>query len=141
MRHHQKYQWYINIDHYWNTLVKKPGALEDSQAWHQASDLLKTIYEKHFKDHAKEFIQLCGWCNTQGHSIEHLQQAIIKLKTLKPTQALCIDSLKYMMAQHQNTSSAILADPTQCDDQLQDMSTDIETHCDHQLQHIQNMIY
>ncbi|MDQ2088197.1 IS21 family transposase, partial [Herbivorax sp. ANBcel31] len=49
-------EWNLNIEHYINTLSKKPGALRGSLALSQLQGNLKQLYTKHFKEAPKEYI-------------------------------------------------------------------------------------
>ncbi len=47
----------INITHYLNTLIRKPGAIKNSLAL-KSIPLLKTIYDTHFNTNRKKFIEI-----------------------------------------------------------------------------------
>ncbi|XMB66710.1 IS21 family transposase [Mycoplasmatota bacterium zrk1] len=49
-------EYSINIMHYLNTFVNKPGALKNSLAL-KSSDSLKNIYTNHYKESTREFIE------------------------------------------------------------------------------------
>ena len=51
-------QWIIDITHYVQTLTKKTGALEISEAFRQMPEGMQTIYHKYFKGNGKEFLKL-----------------------------------------------------------------------------------
>lgn len=47
----------INITHYLNTLIRKPGAIKNSLAL-KSIPLLKTIYDNHFNTNRKKFVEI-----------------------------------------------------------------------------------
>jgi transposase len=74
-RLHAKYQWVINIGHYWNSFYKKPGALQHSTAMIQAPDLLNQLFASHYQSIPKVFIQLVLFCKQHHFTIEQLSEA------------------------------------------------------------------
>ena len=50
-------EYSIEIKHYLNTFLKKPGALKNSLALKQAPDTLKNIFYKDYNMNAKKFIE------------------------------------------------------------------------------------
>lgn len=57
-RSYRSGDWCIELEHYLRTLVRKPGALTHSVAWHKAPEELKKMYEAHFKDDNRTFVSL-----------------------------------------------------------------------------------
>lgn len=76
-RLHDKYQWVINIEHYWNSLSTKPGALKQSMAMKQAPEVLKNLFEEHYKNIPKVFVQIILYCKEHAFSIDQLHRATI----------------------------------------------------------------
>jgi len=77
-RHKRSYgahSWTINLDHYLDTLLKKPGALPHSQALAQCSERLKDMYALYYKDSPREFIELLHYCHKHQISKERLYEA------------------------------------------------------------------
>ena len=58
--------WRIRLEHYLNTLLRKPGALTHSVAWHTAHDGIRKLYEKHFQGENKAFVMLLLYAKENG---------------------------------------------------------------------------
>jgi hypothetical protein len=76
-------EWKIKIEHYLNTLKKKPGALAASTALHQADPRLQQIYTLYYIRKEKEFIDLLQFVGEKG--IDTICQAIDLLSQVNPT--------------------------------------------------------
>jgi len=76
--------WSMNIEHYRNTLLKKPGALKNSLAFSQLNAKLQSIFNKYFLNNPREFIELLDIVSDYGidkveNTIEKLNQKHIKI--------------------------------------------------------------
>lgn len=76
--------WSMNIEHYRNTLLKKPGAIKNSLAFSQLNTKLQSIFNKYFLSNPKEFIELLDIVSEYGiekaeNTIEKLNQKHIKV--------------------------------------------------------------
>ncbi len=83
--HHRQYgfyQWKISLDHYIATLRRKPGALKGSVALKQSDEKLRTLYQRHYKDNSKDFIELVGYMKDRKKNIEDVENAVDQLLTL-----------------------------------------------------------
>jgi transposase len=76
------YQWKISLEHYIETLRRKPGALNGSVALKQSDQKLRSLYERHFKANAKDFIELVSYMKTRNRSIEAVENAVDQLLSL-----------------------------------------------------------
>lgn len=76
------YEWSIKLEHYLKTLKKKPGALASSVALHQADPRLQEIYQNHYTEKPKEFIELLSLVSEKG--INEINAAIKTLKQISP---------------------------------------------------------
>lgn len=85
-RNYGRYQWIFNIDHYLNTLSRKPGALHGSQALSQAPEAVRTVYKSWFVNKSRDFIHLLLYC--QQNQVEHkrLLDTAIYVSGLCPDQ-------------------------------------------------------
>ena len=102
--HNRKYdlhEWSIKIDHYVNTLKRKPGALTNSIAMSQADQKLKTIYKKHYIRKEKDFIDLI--LLIQEKSLPDIEKAIKKLEDIDFTD-ISTDKIK-LICDRQNYSN------------------------------------
>jgi hypothetical protein len=75
-------EWSIKIEHYLNTLKKKPGALPSSAALNQADPRLQQIYHTYYITKEKEFIDLLQYVGIVG--IQKILDAIEKLRKIDP---------------------------------------------------------
>lgn len=92
-RRHTKFKWYLYLGHYLETLYRKPGALKGAQALDQASDSLKSIYGKYFKDSPKQFIELLHYRRAKALSWLQIQAAISELLALG-CREISLDKIK-----------------------------------------------
>jgi len=79
--HHRSYHrhgWTIKIDHYLDTFKRKPGALAGSMAL-ASSGYLKELYQTHFMEEPRNFIDLLDYCRRQSITDEKLEQAVQQL--------------------------------------------------------------
>jgi hypothetical protein len=78
------HKWQINIDHYLYILGIKPGALAGSVALRKAPDIVRKIYQDHFRSSPRDFIELLPYC--QKHDVPHkkLSQAVMQVEELCP---------------------------------------------------------
>lgn len=81
-RQYGSYQWKISLEHYIDTLRRKPGALKRSVALKQSDQKLRTLYEKYFKANAKDFIELVSYMKEKKKPIEEVENAVEQLLTL-----------------------------------------------------------
>ena len=68
-RSYDKHAWTINLDHYLQTLWRKPGALHGSVALTQAPEPVREVYNKWFTGCPRDFILLLQFC--QANLVEH----------------------------------------------------------------------
>jgi hypothetical protein len=95
-RHERKYENHIytlDIMHYRETLMRKPGALNGSLCLKQSCDSLREIYERHFKEKPKEFILSLEVL--ERFSVEQLVSAIEKLR--RNGASVQLDSIKMLL--------------------------------------------
>jgi len=77
--------WFVDINHYIETLIKKTAAIEYCEAFHQMPQEMQNIYRNHFKNNGKEFLKLVKYVRDNGLSYEQVIQAadILKRNGLK----------------------------------------------------------
>jgi len=78
-RSYGAHTWTLDISHYLNTLLKKPGALAGSLALQQADSYFNDIYTKYFKNESRSFLELLKYCNDNNIDIDMLKSAIKKV--------------------------------------------------------------
>jgi len=86
-------KYYLHLDHYLNTLRRKPGALKGAQALEQADINLKRIYQVHFQGRSREFIELLHYQRKEELSFLQIQQVIHKLLQLG-CKEISLDKIK-----------------------------------------------
>ncbi len=74
--------WNIEINHYLNTLKKKPGAIHRSTAMHQMNPKLQNIYNKYYTENPRDFIDLIEIISYEG--LENIEKAIRELDKINP---------------------------------------------------------
>jgi hypothetical protein len=94
-----QYGWYIQLEHYLDTLLKKPGALAGSLALKTAEQRLRSLYEQHFKQRPKDFIQLLYYGRQKNLSISTLGQGVAKCLQLCPHHPVSLDKIKVLCEQ------------------------------------------
>jgi len=100
-----QFEYYLKIEHYLSTLQRKPGALNRSVALRQSDEILKSIFEKHFKNRPKIFIELLLVLNLSSqpekekYAPSELSIAIQKCLKLCPHESPQFDKIKYFLNQ------------------------------------------
>ena len=73
-RTYESHAYILDIMHYRETLMRKPGALSGSLCLKQASEKLREIYEKHFAESPKEFVVTLDLLNR--YSVSQIETAV-----------------------------------------------------------------
>lgn len=81
-RSFSKHSWSIKIEHYLNTLRKKPGALAGSLALQNADQRVQQIYQQYYRGNAKDFIELLSYMQQKQVPLPKIEQAIDQLQGL-----------------------------------------------------------
>lgn len=105
--HDRKYglnEWSIKLEHFLNTLKRKPGALANSTAMLQVDPRLKEIYLSYYIKKEKEFIELFSIINEK--TIEEVIKVIETLKTLSPLD-ISNEKIKMLLNRHQEITPQI----------------------------------
>lgn len=123
-RHERRYTqhgWYIKLEHYLSTLKRKPGALAGSVALQQAGERLRRIYEEHFKERPRMFIELLHYQRQKQLPLDKVEQAIQSLYHLSPRD-ISLDKIRVLCERQE-----VLPGQASC-------GGDIEKHALEQLQ-------
>ncbi|MBT6048703.1 MAG: IS21 family transposase [Candidatus Scalindua sp.] len=83
-RSYDRYSWTLCLDHYLDTLLVKPGALNYSAALKQAPNWVKELYTTHFSNQAKAFIELLQYCKKHGYGENNVTKAVKYLVDVCP---------------------------------------------------------
>ncbi|MDC3418739.1 IS21 family transposase [Aquibacillus salsiterrae] len=100
------HEWRIQLDHYLNTLKKKPGALASSVALQQADKKIKNIYDSYYINNEKGFIELIHYLQ-ENDNLKEVEQSINELHNIHPSH-VTTDKIKVLCARNQeelNSSS------------------------------------
>lgn len=84
LRSYERFHWNINIDHYLQTLSRKPGALAGSVALRQAPELLGQLYRLYFTEQTKEFLDLLTYSRDYSISPERIYEVTLEVEKLCP---------------------------------------------------------
>lgn len=88
--------WSIKLEHYLNTLLRKPGALNTSLALKQMPVKIQALFNKHFTDKAKDFVFLLQYAKDNGFSDDDIIEAYCCL-TGRGLRSISADQIKAMM--------------------------------------------
>ena len=89
--------WCIELEHFLPTLKRKPGALSSSLALRSAPASVKDIFEAHFKDRPKVFVELLSYQRELNLDWETLESAIDCCLESCPHQAPELDKIKHFI--------------------------------------------
>jgi hypothetical protein len=81
-RSYGPHTWTINLDHYLDTLHKKPGALGNSEGLAQSPGQLRALYSQYYQQSPRDFIELLLYCRKHRISKERLydaEQALLRI--------------------------------------------------------------
>lgn len=96
-RRHGFHEWFIKLEHYLNSLHRKPGALPGSVALKQSDRKLQGLYTRYYQDRAKDFIELLLYMKEQDKGIEEIEQAISQLNRIGSFE-MSTDKIKLFLA-------------------------------------------
>ena len=74
--------WTLDVNHYLNTLKRKPGALKNALVFQQLSGEVKEVYHKYFNGKSRDFVELLLHCKEKTISFSEVQTAINKLNNM-----------------------------------------------------------
>ena len=134
IRTRTRYEYYLQIDHYLQTLHTKPGALSGSVTLRQANENLRELFESHFVNESKCFVEILLYLRKNQYSITQLQQAVGECLKSCPHLPVSVDKLKVFLLK-ENKPVQTPAKATGL------MSQQIIKQCTDQLNHIQSLIY
>jgi hypothetical protein len=90
-----KHGWHIHLEHFLPTLLRKPGALAGSLALKSAQHAVGDVFERHFRDRPRVFVELLSYQREQNLSFEALEAAIEACLETCPHQAPELDKIKH----------------------------------------------
>ncbi|MBS4026555.1 MAG: IS21 family transposase [Clostridia bacterium] len=98
------HEWSLKLEHYLNTLKKKPGALANSVALQQATEKIKNIYENYYTKKEKHFIELMQFIRDEA-PLEKVEEIIKELVKIHPSH-VSTDKIKVLYAKNQEIVSS-----------------------------------
>ena len=85
--------WTFDINHYINTLLKKPGALKGSVALRQMPEKMQELFRVHFADNGKDFLRLLKYCRERGHDYKDILEAVRQIR-MRGARHINFDQIK-----------------------------------------------
>lgn len=104
-----KHDWIIELDHYLNTLFKKPGALHSSVALERSNECVRNIYSQYFRESPREFIELLIYVQQNNLKADDLQKAINELLKMG-CREVTSDKIITLCTRKQVAADALAAD-------------------------------
>lgn len=96
--------WSLKLEHYLTTLLRKPGALAGSVALQQVPHLVRRLYESHFTDSPKDFLELLRYAADNGFCFRDVTDAASRLYG-RGLRSLSLDQIKAELhSSSQNTT-------------------------------------
>ena len=102
-RFYQKGCWSVLLDHYLNTLIRKPGAIKSSLALHQMPPMIKELFDRHFVDKGKDFVLMLQYARENGFTDSDIIAAYDALKK-KKLRRISAEQIKTMLHSSNDTS-------------------------------------
>ena len=95
--HERSYEtdaWVMDLNHYLEVLVLKPGAVKNSVALSQTPEALQSLYNRHFGSlKSKSFMELLLWARDNGHTYQDIISAV-RLSEIKGVRDITADIIK-----------------------------------------------
>jgi len=101
--------WVLKLQHYLDTFLRKPGSLNGSLALKQAEKQIVSIYESHFTEYPKDFVQLIQYSEKEGFSAREILMACNTLKE-NGIKHITLDQVKLQMHSAKNNSTTSKCD-------------------------------
>lgn len=126
-RSYDRYSWTLCLDHYLQTLLVKPGALNYSVALKQAPVWVRKLYTTHLSNQAKAFIELLQYCKKHGYGEDDVTRAVKYLMDVCPN-SISAEKLMAVLG-NKSVDTGIIA-----------TEGEIETYSRKQLQELSNLL-
>src|SRR5690606_7141057 len=112
--------WRMELNHYLDTLKKKPGAFAGSAAWQQAPQKMRTLYENYYNRREKELIQLLQYI--QGNvTFAEIGMAVEELARIHPNH-VTTDKIKVLCARNREMKTLTQTTPSEAGQEIVDRS-------------------
>ena len=85
--------WSLDLQHYLKVLRAKPGALHNSLALRQTPQALQELFDTHFSDNPRGFVELLLWAKEKGYSYQDLCSSV-KVARMKGVRTITAESIR-----------------------------------------------
>lgn len=92
-RSHVPDDWSLDLQHYLEVLRVKPGALHNSMALRQTPPDLQDLFDTHFYDNPRGFVELLLWAREKGYSYQELCSSV-RVARMKGVRTITAESIK-----------------------------------------------
>ena len=83
----------FDINHYINTMMRKPGALDGSVALRQMPEKMQELFRVHFADNGRDFLRLLKYCKGHGHDYNDILAAVKRIR-MRGARHINFDQIK-----------------------------------------------
>jgi transposase len=97
------HEWRLDLNHYIETLKKKPGALAGSAALQQASEKLKNIFNTYYTRREKDFVQLLQFIRDDA-TLAEVERSIVELRSIHISHVVT-DKIKVLCAKNREMTA------------------------------------
>ena len=94
--------WTFDINHYINTLMKKPGALKGSVALRQMPEKMQELFRVHFAENGKDFLKLLKYCRDSEYDYKAILDAVRKIR-MRGARHINFDQIKVALENRDDT--------------------------------------
>ena len=98
-RSYGNHTWSIKIEHYINTIKKKPGSLHCSTAMRQMNPTLQNIYNNYYTENPKDFVELLEIISEKG-----IKKVVNVIKELDKISPMGVNTEKIKMLCNRNSN-------------------------------------
>jgi len=119
-RNYGTYRWQIDIEHYLNTLSRKPGALHGSVALEQSPPEIRALYHRYFESQPRGFIDILLYSKNNQISHESLVKTVHKVSMLCPGD-VSVDKVIALLG-NQETDLELYKSQPEKRDEIEDLS-------------------
>ncbi|RYM02832.1 IS21 family transposase [Sporolactobacillus sp. THM7-7] len=116
------HEWGLQIEHYLETLRKKPGALAGSAALQQADPKIRNIYTTHYINRERDFIELIHYLKEKA-TLAEIEQSIQELRQMGPNH-VTTDKIKAVCAKNRMPKDV----PPLTSEETQSIASQAERH-------------
>lgn len=109
--------WTFDINHYINTLMKKPGALKGSVALRQMPEKMQDLFCVHFEDNGKDFLKLLKYCREYQYDYKDILEAVRKIR-IRGARHITFDQIKVAL-EMRNARPLVFTDSQRTDEFLE----------------------